>query len=363
MFLKELHIFQFKNINNISLKFDNSLIFFCGTNGSGKTSILDAIHYLSLTKSFINHTDTNNISFSKDYFQIAGKFLKNDEIQEYLCIVNKEGKKRFRYFQKEYQRLYEHIGNVPLILISPSDQLYILEGSEIRRKLIDSLISQFNKEYLVSLIEYNRILKQRNNLLNSEQSIKTKLEIIEILNQQMASPANYIYNTRKLFSDELLYFFNEYYNTLSNQLKEKIDLIYKSQLHEQDFITLLTQNIEKDITTLYSNFGIHKDDLLFNINNKPVKYFASQGQQKSFITALKLSFIPLIKKHNLTPIILLDDIFDKLDDNRVKNMIDLIKKSQCQAFLTHTDSQKIKSLFSTTNSFCLIELNNENISL
>ncbi len=362
MFLKELHIFQFKNIYSASFTFEKNLVFFCGQNGAGKTSILDAIHYLSLTKSFINFTDTDNISFEKDYFQIIGKFYKNGKIEEYSCFVSREGKKRFRYFQKEYQRLYEHIGNVPVIIISPSDQLYILEGSEIRRKLIDSIISQFDKEYLASLIEYNRILKQRNNLLKSEQNIKTKYELIEVLNQQIIDPAKYIYNTRKKFSEELINYLKEFYDILSDQLTEKAELLYKSQLHEQDFSTLLTQNIEKDIATEYSNFGIHKDDFLFNLNHKPIKYFASQGQQKSYITALKLSFVPIIKKYNLTPIILLDDIFDKLDNNRVKNMINLVQESQCQAFLTHTDSKKIDSLFSqNNNNFNLFELNNGNI--
>lgn len=360
MFLKELHLYNFKNINSASLNFDSSLVFFCGQNGVGKTTVLDAIHYLALTKSFIHFTDTENITFGKEYFQINAKFIQNLNTEEYTCTVHKDGGKRFRYFQKEYQRLYDHIGKIPIIVISPSDQLYIIEGSEVRRKLIDSMISQINKEYLVALMEYNRILKQRNSLLKSEQSQKVKNELLEIFNEQLLMPGNYIHETRKSFVKKLEIYLKENYGLLSLQTNEKANIIYKSQLHDNDFKTLLSHNIEKDLSTSSSNVGIHKDDYLFLLNDKTIRYFASQGQQKTYITALKLSFIPIIKEDKQSPIILLDDIFDKLDDNRVQNMVNLVKSSQCQSFLTHTDIQKIQSFF-PVNLFnlCIFQISKE----
>ena len=359
MFLKELHIYQFKNIQELSLFFDNFLNFFCGSNGSGKTTILDAIHYLSFTKSFINSADTENISYNKDFFKVTGKFLKNNFTEEYTCLVNRNGKKHFKYFQKDYTRLYEHIGKVPLIIISPYDHLFIIEGSEMRRKLIDSIISQFNEKYLLSLIEYNKVLKQRNSLLKTEQDKNLIIELIEIYDEKLISNGNFIYEVRKKFTDKLSEEFIKFYNLLSNNQQEIATITYKSQLNDSDFKTLLKNNLEKDFQTQYTNYGIHKDDLLFNLNNNPIKYFASQGQQKSFITSVKLSFINLFIENGLKPIILLDDIFDKLDDNRVHNMLKIIYNSKCQSFITHTDKQKVVELLNYEKcNYSLFEISN-----
>ncbi len=342
MFLKELNVYQFKNISEATLSFSTPVTFFCGNNGVGKTNLLDAIYYLSFTKSFLNTTDTENINYSKDLFRIHGKYNISSNIEEFSCVVTKEGRKSFRYFQKEYQRLYEHIGKIPLVLISPSDYLYLTEGSESRRKLLDSMISQICPDYLAALVEYNKILKQRNSLLKTEQDNKQKCELIEIFDIQLEKPATIIYQHRKSFCEQLRPIFQELYLQLSHQSDEQVNLTYKSQLHDNTIVVLLKQHIEKDLLTSYTNCGIHKDDLIFTLNNNSIRYFASQGQQKTYLTSLKLAFAKLISQKHKSPIILLDDIFDKLDDSRVKNLLTLIQQSSSQAFITHTDSNKIQ---------------------
>jgi len=223
------------------------------------------------------------------------------------------------------------------------------------------MISQINSDYLSALIEYNKILKQRNSLLKLEQNIKQKLELIEIFDVQLEQPATIIFNARKNFCEKIIPLFQHYYFILSNKPEEQVALIYKSQLHDTEMASLLKQNIEKDIQTEYTNYGIHKDDLLFTLNHQPIRYFASQGQQKTYLTSLKLAFTELIGTLKQYPLILLDDIFDKLDDFRVNNLLTIIQQSPSQAFITHTNTEKINQWMKKSTDYCIFELDNGKI--
>lgn len=344
MFLKELYLHHFKNIEEAALSFSPSLNFIYGENGAGKTNILDAIHYLSLTKSFINTTDTENIRNNEDFFRIYGKYSNSDSLEEFSCVVNREGRKHFKHFTKDYLRLADHIGKVPIVLISPFDQFIITEGSEYRRKLIDSTISQYDKVYLGYLYDYNRILKQRNALLKSEQPEYAKLEMLEILDSQLDNPANYIFKARATFIDGIRAIFNRFYSKIANRTNESAGLEYRSVLKNNDFMRLLKDNIKKDFIAETTTTGIHKDDILFFLDKKAVRYYASQGQQKTFVTALKLSMLDYLKEFNAKPILLLDDIFDKLDDQRVLNLLQTVVTEHVQVFITHTNISHIEKL-------------------
>ncbi|MGQ9848145.1 MAG: DNA replication/repair protein RecF [Bacteroidales bacterium] len=359
MFLKELSIQQFRNISKATIEFSPTLNFIYGENGSGKTTILDAIHYLSLTKSFINSSDTENIQDNTDFFRIYGKYKNNDSLDEYSCVVTKEGRKHFKYFTKEYSRLADHVGKIPIVVISPFDHFIITEGSDVRRKLLDSSISQYDKMYLGYLYDYNRILKQRNALLKSEYPESIKFDMLEIMDKQLEKPSEYIYKARTTFIDGIKNVFSRFYAQIANKENEIARIEYRSSLKNNDFSRLLKENFKKDLMAQTTTVGIHKDDILFFLSGKPIRYFASQGQQKTFLTALKLSILDYLKYFNNKPILLLDDIFDRLDDRRVLNLIRTIISEQMQVFITHTNKVKVEHLKLLNSSDCFIfELKN-----
>lgn len=362
MFLKELSIQQFKNISEVTIEFSPTLNFIYGENGSGKTTILDAIHYLSLTKSFINSSDTENIQDKTDFFRINGKYNNNESLDEYSCVVNKEGRKRFKYFTKEYSRLSDHVGKIPIVVISPFDHFIITEGSDVRRKLLDSSISQYDKIYLGYLYDYNRIFKQRNALLKSEYPDYTKLEMLEIMDKQLEKPSEYIYKARTAFIEGIQNVFGRFYAQIANREDEVASIEYRSMLKDNDFSQLLKENLKNDLIAQTTTVGIHKDDILFYLSSKPIRYFASQGQQKTFLTALKLSILDYLKYFSNKPILLLDDIFDRLDDRRVLNLIRTITTEQMQVFITHTNKAQVEYLKLVNSSACFIfELKNGRI--
>lgn len=363
MFLQELYLYQFRNIKEAEINFSPLLNFFFGENGVGKTNILDAIHYLSLTKSFINSTDTDNILYNADFFRIYGKYINDETIEEFSCIVNKEGRKHFKHFSKNYSRLSDHIGKVPIVVISPFDQFIITEGSDFRRKLMDLTISQYDKIYLINLSDYNRVLKQRNALLKLEQPEHVKMEMLEIMNMQIEKPANYIFKARKTFIENIQNTFNHFYNLIAQKNNEKINLQYRSFLSENDFMVLLRENVQKDITAETTTIGVHKDDILFFLGDKPIRYFASQGQQKTFLTALKLSILDYMSHFNAKPILLLDDIFDKLDYNRVRNLVNTVLNEGIQVFVTHTNMEQFMQLnLANTSEIQIFEVINGKIN-
>ena len=351
MHLKKLQINQFKNHTQSIFSFTEQVNCFVGDNGAGKTNILDAIHYLSQSKSYFNHIDAQNIQFNMDYFMLKGNFTKKEMTDEIQCNLKQGEGKVLKKNQKKYKRFSEHIGQFPTVIISPTDSNLILEGSEIRRKYLDSSIAQYKQSYLKTLINYNKTLKQRNALLKqfSDRGYFDELSL-ETYNNQLIQLGTLIYDERTDFLKELTPVFNRYYSEISGS-KEAVNLVYKSQLNEADFKDLINASQLKDRASNYTQVGTHKDDILFEMNNHPIKKIGSQGQQKSFLIALKLAQFEFIKNQiGFNPILLLDDIFDKLDDNRVLKLISFVNKGVFgQVFITDTHAQRSEEILTKAN--------------
>lgn len=357
MFLKNLQLYNFKNYSDNAFTFSESINCFIGDNGEGKTNVLDAIYYLSYTKSYFNLIDNQNIKHNENFFAIHGKFCRNiNQSDEVSCIQQRNAKKQFRINGKDYDKLADHIGEFPLVMVSPYDRDLINEGSDIRRKYIDSVISQFDRSYLDDLIIYNRALIQRNALLKLFNEKKYyDAESIDIYGEQMEEPAIRIFEKRRDFLSGFISVFRHYFNFISNR-KEVVDIIYHSHLSENRLHDVFQNNKERDLVLKYTTGGIHKDDLDFTIGDLPIKKFGSQGQQKSFLIALKLAqfdYTSNIKGYK--PILLFDDIFDKLDFHRVSQLVDLVGgHSFGQVFITDTQPERINMIFNETNQDHLI---------
>ena len=347
MHLKKLSLINFKNYIEGTIEPDAGVNAFVGNNGEGKTNLLDAIHYLSICKSYFNAIDSQNIRQEEEYFLIQGIFeLENNE-EKISCGLKRGQKKVFKKNQNEYERLADHIGLLPVVMISPTDTNLIIGGSDERRKFPDSIISQFARNFLEDLIIYSRALMQRNTYLKRAAISRAfDLESLELWNDQLIIPGERIYKSRLQFVSELIPIFRYYYNFISDE-KESVDIRYESHLHDGDFKTALSESTERDRILQYTSVGPHKDDLVFIINGFPVKRYASQGQQKSFLIALKLAqFEYVSRKKGLKPILLLDDIFDKLDDNRVGKLMELVSKDNFgQIFITDTHPERLLSIF------------------
>ncbi len=349
MFLERLQLNNFKNYIENDIQFSSKINCFVGNNGVGKTNILDAIYYLSYCKSYFSSTDWQNIRHEQDYFSIHGTYLINEQENKDLvsCILKKNQRKVFKINKKEYPRLSEHIGLIPLVMVSPYDIDLINEGSEYRRKYIDSVIIQFDKNYLNDIINYNKILTQRNALLKQfYETNRFDKNSLELWDEQMVLLGEKIFEKRKSFINDFINVIRQYFQKISG-LNEVISIVYESHLNDNNFYDLLKKVLDNDRNSQYSTVGIHKDDFQFLLNNYPLKKFGSQGQQKTFLVALKLSqfeYTSNIKKIN--PILLLDDIFDKLDDNRVSFLIKLVGDNKFgQVFITDTQSDRIKRIF------------------
>lgn len=347
MHLSSLSLINFKNYSEATLQFNKSVNCFTGNNGSGKTNLLDAIYYLGLTKSYFNNIDSQLIKYDEQMFVVQGDFSNGELEEKIFCGLKQNQKKQFKRNQKDYQRLSDHIGLLPVVMISPVDHSLITEGSEERRKFIDSIISQTDKGYLEDLISYNKLLTHRNALLKQLSKENTNdFTTLEIWNEQLAPVGERIFTKRKTFLEEFIPVFNHYYNFLSSN-KESVGITYLSHLHEAKMLTLLAENIRKDLILEYTTKGIHKDDLDFSIESHSVKKVGSQGQQKTFLIALKLAQFDFLSnsKHN-KPILLLDDIFDKLDDSRVTKLMELVSKETFgQIFITDTHSERLREIF------------------
>lgn len=354
MYLKTLNVLNFKNWEQAEFDFNPKLNCFVGNNGSGKTNVLDAIHYLSVCKSYFNSIDSQNIRNDEGFFVVEGNFNKQDSDYHLYCGLKKGQKKTFKKNKKEYSKLSEHIGQFPSVIISPYDRDLITEGSEIRRKFMDSVISQSNSGYLDHLIRYNKALQQRNALLKFfAANYRFDAENLEIYDEQMSEKGRLIYEKRLEFIEILKHKLQYYYQLIAGN-EETIGLRYKTQLDTADFKELFKQNLEKDRVNQYTGVGIHKDDLEFTIEGRGLKKFGSQGQQKSFLIALKLAqYDFIVEKQGVKPILLLDDIFDKLDENRVEQLIKLVNdESFGQIFITDTHTERTANLINkvTTES-------------
>lgn len=352
MYLKKLRIGDFKNYQGLSLEFSGKLNCFIGGNGEGKTNLLDAIYYLSFCKSYFNPVDQQIIRHGEEAFHLFGVYSRNgDRDDEVSCRFQKGQRKSFRFNSKEYERLADHIGKIPVVMISPYDRDLINEGSEIRRKFVDSVISQFDPAYLDQLIHYNKVLAQRNALLKKlAESRSTDEEMLQVWDNQMIAPAKYIYEKRKRFLEGYIPLFDAYFKMISGG-REAVQIEYESQLEAQDPASLLLAGRERDYALRFTTSGIHKDDFTFLIDGFPAKRFGSQGQQKSFAVALKLGQFDYIREMTKArPLLLLDDVFDKLDDDRVSQLIQLVgNKRFGQVFLSDTSADRIKRIFSLGN--------------
>jgi DNA replication and repair protein RecF len=348
MYLKQLSVINFKNCAEAGIAFSEGVNVFTGNNGAGKTNLLDAIHYLSLCKSYFNPIDSQQIKQGADFFIINGTFNKNGHLEAVACAVKRNQKKQFKRNKKDYQRLADHIGLLPLVMVSPYDISIIIEGSEERRKFIDNVISQTDNSYLDELITYNKVLVNRNALLKLiAESGRYDPNLLEVLDEQLISSGNRIFEKRKTFMAAFTCIFNSHYQFLSDNA-EQVELIYESQLTKDNFSSLLKKNVERDRSLERTTSGIHKDDLQFAIHGMPMKKFGSQGQQKSFLIALKLAQYSFLDRQNgFKPILLLDDIFDKLDDQRVTKLMKMISNHDFgQVFITDTSESRVKKIFS-----------------
>ncbi len=342
-----LKILQFKNYVDQTIALKQGINCFVGENGAGKTNILDAIYYLAFTKSFLNYSDQQNIMHQSGYFMLEGLFKnEQDEYAIYASFSQKDGK-IIKSNKKTYEKISEHIGLIPLVVISPNDNELIKEGSEIRRKFIDGIISQFDKNYLHNLLKYNKVLLQRNNLL--KHFFRTKSfdkDLIQSLDFQFIETGNYIFEARKKLMNEWVSDLKNQYLKISGG-KEEIEIVYESKLFDVPFNELLENNYQLDVDRNYTTGGIHKDDFVFKLDGYPIKKYGSQGQQKSYLIALKLAqFYYLKRKLNTTPILLLDDIFDKLDQIRMSSLLQLVNTADfSQIIITDTDADRMKLVF------------------
>ncbi len=346
MFLKEVHLLNFKNYEDKSLLFSPKINCFVGNNGVGKTNILDAIYYLSFCKSFSNPIDKNNIRHKEIFFMIEGKYQSELGDDKILCSVKRGSKKIIKRNDKEYEKLSHHIGKIPLVMISPYDRNLIIEGGEHRRKFMDAVISQTDKSYLNCLMGYNKTIVQRNALLKYfVQNSTFDKDQVDIYNSILTRTGTEIFEKRRQFIQELNPLISKYYASISSGA-ETIEMAYESKLAQLSLDILLDQALDKDMRLQHTSVGIHRDDLLFNMDGHAIKRFGSQGQQKTFLIALRLAQFELLKRiTEKKPILLLDDIFDKLDEQRVEELIKLVNLDHFgQIFITDTHTERIESL-------------------
>ena len=351
MFIKTLKIINFKNHSEKSFDFSSEINCFVGNNGAGKTNILDALHYISMGKSFLGNSDFQNIKEDENFFSIESEIEGEEKNDIIKILLQKEAKKIIKKNEKTYERMADHIGFLPSVMISPYDANLISDGGESRRKFLDAMISQTDSEYLFNLIQYQKTLQQRNALLKYFQKNRTfDIDSLEIYNEPITKFGTQIFKKRQLFVEAILPTIQHFYTIISKG-NEKVTVIYESDLNEDNFENLLTKNLEKDRQLTYTSKGIHKDDLRFEMNGNLIKKFGSQGQQKSFLIALKLAQIKRIKEiTNKKPILLLDDIFDKLDDNRVSQLIELVNEQNFgQIFITDTHKERTESVVKRIN--------------
>ncbi len=351
MFLQKLSVVNYKNYSHLELEFLPKLNCFVGNNGVGKTNLLDAIFYLSMCKSYFNSIDGQNIKHGEEFFVIQGEYFIGEQQETIYCGVKRGKRKIFKRNRKEYERLADHIGLLPIVMVSPNDSQLILEGSEERRRYIDSVISQFDKLYLDTLMRYNRALEQRNKLLKDfTKTSRFDYSYLEIWDEQLIAAGTMVYEKRVQFIEKLLPVFQKHYDFVSSQ-SEKVGLVYESQLHGTSFRELLKNALDKDRAAEYTTVGIHKDDLSLRLGEYPIKRIGSQGQQKTYLLALKLAQFDFINEiSHMKPIILLDDIFDKLDANRVTQIIKLVASDNFgQIFITDTSQERLERIFNDAN--------------
>lgn len=342
MFLQQLHIINFKNHTKKTFDFKENVIGFTGLNGKGKTNILDAIYMTGFTKSYFSSTDKQCIQHDEDFFRIVAIYRKGEKLYEVVLALQCGKKKIVEVNGSAYQKFSEHIGQFPVVIVAPDDSVLILGGSEERRRFMDPIISQVNQKYLLELSKYQKVLAQRNALLKNKSQGNADRSLLEVYDAQLVPSAEYIYEQRKAFIEKIIPFFQESFRAISGN-KDAYSMQYNSQLSESNLAELLLLNKQKDEITQRTNAGIHKDDIAFELDGRKVKQFGSQGQQKTFLLALKLAQYHFLKEElELAPLFLIDDMFDKLDTERGAMAVKYIRSNLNQVFITHTNADTLK---------------------
>lgn len=350
MILKRISILNYKNLEQVELSFSPKLNCFFGQNGMGKTNLLDAVYFLSFCKSAGNPIDSQNICHDADFFVIQGFYEAADGTpEEIYCGMKRRQKKQFKRNKKEYTRLSDHIGFLPLVMVSPADSELIAGGSDERRRFMDVVISQYDKEYLDALIRYNKALVQRNTLLKSEQPVEEELFLV--WEEMMAQAGEVVFRKREAFIREFIPIFQSFYSFIS-QDREKVGLSYDSHARDASLQEVLKESRARDQIMGYSLRGVHKDELNMLLGDFPIKREGSQGQNKTYLVALKLAQFDFLKRTGTTvPLLLLDDIFDKLDASRVEQIIKLVAgDSFGQIFITDTNREHLDRILHKVGS-------------
>ena len=349
MILKKLTILNYKNIEEAQLELSSGINCLIGQNGMGKTNVLDSIYFLSMCKSSTVSQDQMVMKHGADYMMLQGDYLKEDGTEEEISCGLKPGqKKTFRRSKKAYKRLAEHIGLIPIVLVSPSDQMLITGGSEERRRFMDMMISQCDLPYLDSLMRYNKALQQRNALLKMEE--EPDADLLSMWEEMMAKEGEFIYEKRRQYVEAFTPCFQEFYNHIS-QGKEKVELRYTSHCQRGPLLDVIQRDRHKDRAVGYSLHGIHKDDLEMSLGGFPLKREGSQGQNKTYLIALKLAQFDFLHRtgSHTAPILLLDDIFDKLDAQRVEQIVKLVSGGNFgQTFITDTNRDHLDHILKSS---------------
>lgn len=348
LFLEKIIITHFKNYEISQFAFNEKVTGICGRNGIGKTNLLDAIYYSCFTKSYFTSSDNLNIGFAKDGFRIESHFFKNSALQKVVCMLKPGSKKEFLVNDVVYEKLSQHIGLLPCVMIAPDDIEIINGGSEGRRRFLDTVLCQLDTDYLLSLIQYNKILQQRNGFLKNAAGLSSPdYALLDILDMQLCAQADFIYHARKTFCSNLIPLIHQLYNEIAAS-NERVTVHYDSRLNDKDMKTLLKENRSKDLMMQRTLYGIHKDDLMVSMDQQLFKNIASQGQKKSMLFAMKLSEYEMIRiSKGFSPVILLDDVFEKLDDQRMNNLLRKVcTENEGQVFITDTHRQRLEQMFS-----------------
>ena len=349
MILKHISILNYKNLEQVELEFSPNMNCFIGQNGMGKTNLLDAVYYLSFCKSAGNPIDSQNIMHNQDFFMLQGSYLtEGNDVEDIYCGLKRKQKKQFKRNKKEYSRLSDHIGLIPLVMVSPADTDLISGGSEERRRFMDVVISQYDKEYLETLIRYNKALLQRNTLLKAE--AEPDEELLDVWEEMMAVTGEVIFHKRNAFIQEFIPTFQAFYSHIS-QDKEQVNLTYESHAMRGDLLQLIKESRQRDRIMGYSLRGLHKDDLVMQLGDYSIKKEGSQGQNKTYLIALKLAQFDFLRRtgSNTTPLLLLDDIFDKLDASRVEQIVKLVSSDRFgQIFITDTNREHLDKILKKT---------------
>ena len=345
MILKRISILNYKNLEQVELDFSPKMNCFIGQNGMGKTNLLDAVYYLSFCKSVSNPIDSQNIKHNQDFFVVQGSYLTDEgDPEEVYCGLKRRQKKQFKRNKKEYSKLSDHIGLILLVMVSPADSELILGGSEERRRFMDVVISQYDREYLTALIRYNKAMAQRNTLLKAE--VEPDDELMNVWEEMMASAGEVVFRKRNDFINEFIPTFQSFYSYIS-QDQELVNLSYESHAMQGDLLQLIRESRQRDRIMGYSLKGIHKDDLVMQLAEYPIKREGSQGQNKTYLVALKLAQFDFLRRtgSNTTPLLLLDDIFDKLDASRVEQIVKLVSGDKFgQIFITDTNRDHLDKI-------------------